>query len=321
MIQLPRLSLSLFTLAFGFYHAILGFSYLGAYEDVGYAIMALSLYLVALVAAIASRPGLKMRTSIAWGALLVAVLVPLLMSAAISKDAAYGYTTWHVAGIATLMAILTVRQHAVLAWIGVMFLIIQTLIWGGSGALFTAGIFGAFLLVLAAQATSSLLSAAARSADEFLRKAIQTDAQTAANTAARVERQTRIQQTLNEALPLLEKIALKRGRLNKTEKFEARLTEHELRDQIRGRALMRDELIAQARAARVRGVEVQLLDDGGLEGASDEDVAALITRVAQELAKVESGKVVIRAVAGESWRLTMAAIRKGEDRPDLFLRL
>jgi hypothetical protein len=202
-----------------------------------------------------------------------------------------------------------------------MFLIIQTLIWGGSGALFTAGIFGAFLLVLAAQATSSLLSAAARSADEFLRKAIQTDAQTAANTAARVERQTRIQQTLNEALPLLEKIALKRGRLNKTEKFEARLTEHELRDQIRGRALMRDELIAQARAARVRGVEVQLLDDGGLEGASDEDVAALITRVAQELAKVESGKVVIRAVAGESWRLTMAAIRKGEDRPDLFLRL
>jgi hypothetical protein len=243
------------------------------------------------------------------------------MSVAISRDAAFGYTTWHVGGIATLMAITAVRQHSVLAWIGVGFLIIQTLIWGGQDVLFNSGVFGAFLLVLAAQATASLLRASSRAAEESLERAVLADAKTAANTAARKERQKRIQETLREALPILDMIVNRKGKLSVAERFEAALKEHELRDQIRGRALLHPQLVSATRAARTRGVEVQLLDDGGLDGLDEASRRELLLRVARELMSIDSGKVVIRAVAGESWRLTMAAIRKDTDRPDLFLRL
>jgi len=321
MIRIPRIALSAFTLAFGVYHSILGILNIAGYEERTFALISIALYLVGLAGAVGSFPGLRMRTELAWLALFVAITVPLLMSAAISRDAAYGYTTWHVAGIATLMAITAVRQHSVLAWIGVGFLIVQTLVWGGADALFTSGVFGAFLLVLAAQATASLLSASARAADEALERAVVSDAKTAANTAARLERQKRIKETLREALPLLDLIVNRKGKLSKPERFEAALKEHELRDQIRGRALLHPKLILATRAARTRGVEVQLLDDGGLEGLDDASRRGLLMRVARELESIDSGKVVIRAVAGETWRLTMAAIRKGADRPDLFLRL
>jgi len=321
MIKLPRFALSAFTLAFGVYHALLGIANLGEYQSTKFAMIAIALYLIGLAGAVASFPGLKMRTEFAWLALFVAISVPLFMSAAIPREAAFGYTTWHIAGIATLMAITAVRQHSVLAWIGVTFLILQTLLWGGLEILFTSGVFGAFLLVLASQATSSLLSASARAAERSLQQAVDNSAQTAANTAARSERQGRIQRTLSEALPLLELIVKRKGDLTESERLEAALKEHELRDQIRGRALLHPKLVAATRAARVRGVEVQLLDDGGLEGLDEAARRTLLLRAAKELGGVDSGKVVIRAVAGETWRLTMAAIRKNTDRPDLFLRL
>ena len=84
---------------------------------------------------------------------------------------------------------------------------------------------------------------------------------------------------------------------------------------------MHDELTEQARLARTRGVEVQLLDDGGLDELEPDELDQLLDRVARELSKIQTGRVVIRSVAGEDWRLTMAAIRKGADQPDLFLRL
>jgi hypothetical protein len=68
-------------------------------------------------------------------------------------------------------------------------------------------------------------------------------------------------------------------------------------------------------------VEVQLLDDGGLDELDPIELDQLLNRVARELSQIQSGRVVIRSVAGEDWRLTMAAIRKGADQPDLFLRL
>ena len=321
MIQIPRLALSLFTLAFGFYHAILGLTNIGAYSDAGYALIAIAIYLAALIAAVASMPGLRLKNVVAWWVLIACLFVPLFMSAAIYPNATYGYTTWHVSGVATIMAIVAVRQHPFIAWSGTLFLIVQTLIWGGLDVAFSSGVVGAFLLVLAAQATATLLARSADAAQEFLEQAVATEAATAATSAARQERQARIQETLAESLPLLELIAKRRGKLSVKDRMEAVLKEHELRDQIRGRALMHPDLIRAARAARSRGVEVQLLDDGGFDELAQPEIDKILKRVARELNKVTTGKVVIRASAGESWRLTMAALRKDADRPDLFLRL
>lgn len=320
MIRLPRAALSGFAIAFGVYHAVLGVLNFGYYVDPAYGVAAIALYLVGLFLSVVTSKGLKLGEGSSWFVFSIALVVPLVMSAAVSSDSSKGYATWHIAGIATLMAVLIVRQHVVLAWLGVVFMIIQTLIWGGLGVLFSSGIFGAFLLVLAAQLTSSILASAARAADEFSALTIATNAQTAASTAARIERQRRVQETLRESLPLLDRIVESGGKLTESEISQALLKEHELRDQIRGRALITPALTMATRAARMRGVEVQLLDDGGFEGIDEERRLELLERITTELANVSAGKVVIRAVAGESWVLTMAAIRKDADRPDLFLR-
>jgi hypothetical protein len=158
-------------------------------------------------------------------------------------------------------------------------------------------------------------------ATQFRERALATGAATAAKSAARIERERRINGTLAGVLPQLEAIVSKSGNLSAKEQQLALLTEAELRDQIRGRNLVHDELAEQAKLARSRGVEVQLLDDGGLEDLDPEELEQLLSRVARELSQVQAGKVVIRSVAGESWNLSIAAIRKGADQPDLFLRL
>jgi hypothetical protein len=54
---------------------------------------------------------------------------------------------------------------------------------------------------------------------------------------------------------------------------------------------------------------------------SDAEREQLLVRISQEVAKVRSGKLVIRAVPSESWRVTIVAIQKKSNTPDVFLRL
>jgi len=251
----------------------------------------------------------------------VAVLLPLLVTAGLGEFPSTPYTTWHIAAIGTLLAITAVRSQKVVAWIGISFLVLEVLAWGGTAVLFNSGLIGAVLLVLGAQAASRALEQSEQLATQFREKALATEAATAAKSAARVERERRINSTLAGVLPQLEVIVRKAGKLTEKERRIALLTEAELRDQIRGRNLVHEELSEQARLARARGVEVQLLDDGGLDELDPDELDQLLGRVASELAQIQSGRVVVRSVAGEDWRLTIAAIRKGADQPDLFLRL
>jgi hypothetical protein len=124
------------------------------------------------------------------------------------------------------------------------------------------------------------------------------DTATAASSAARTERTQRLNQTLNEVLPLLEKISDSKGKLTNAERVKAQLTEAELRDQIRGRNLLSIDVVSETRNARMRGIEVQLLDDGGLDDLSQEDRKPYLWEVASRLKGVKAGKVVVRAARG-----------------------
>ena len=321
MIRVPRLALSLIVLGFGLYHAVLGLINLGEYQKPLPAALAISFYVVALLLALGARPGLKIKTWHAFLNLVVTVTVAIFMARAIDRDYSFGYTTWHIAGIATLMAITMVRGHSILAWLGVAFVVAQVLIWGGVGTIFSAGIVGAVLLVVAAQGASYALTSSALAANQFRDQALETQAATSAASAARVERKRRVRETLRGSLPMLELIVAKEGKLTEAEKATSKLSEAALRDQIRGRMLVAQVLVEAIHEARARGVEVQLLDDGGMDELSELERLELLTKAATEISNIQSGKVVIRSVAGENWKLTIAAIRKDSDRPDLFLRL
>ena len=321
MIRVPRFALVGFTLAFGLYHAVLGFLNYLNYDIRNFALIAIALYLAALFASLFYQPGLELKPVIAYFNLLVSALVPILMSIAIHPEIASGYSTWHVAGIATLMGITAVRQHRTIAWIGVALEVVVVLVWGGFGILFNSGVIGAVLLVAAAHGASNTLRASARAAKEYRELEVSTNAAIAAKSAARKERQNRVEIALKASLPFLQMIVARKGKLTDAEKAEALLIERSLRDQIRGRMLLAPDLVNEVKSARQRGVEVQLLDDGGLEDVTEEHRQQLLSKIADELKNINAGRVVIRTVDGEDWKITMAAIRKESDKPDLFIRL
>jgi hypothetical protein len=321
LIRLSRFTLIGFTLAFGLYHAVLGVLNYINYELGNLALLAIALYLVALILSLFSFKGLALQSRFAYFNLAIAAVVPALMSFAIPPEMASGYSTWHVAGIATLMGITAVRQHRWIAWTGVAFDVVIVLIWGGFGILFNSGVIGAVMLVAAAHGASNTLRSSAKAARQFRDQELANNAAQAARSAARKERQVRVDEALSTSLPFLQMLVEKKGRLTNDEKAEALLIERTLRDQIRGRMLLTPELVEAVRQARMRGVEVQLLDDGGLEDVDEQEKHELLAKIAAEVSKVHGGKVVIRAVPGEDWKITLAAIRKESDKPDLFIRL
>lgn len=321
MISFSSRALQFFAATFGIYHAVLGALNIGSYQNPGLVWVAVAFYLFALLASVFFSNQIELPSWIASINLVVAVILPLFVTAGLGEYPVTSYTTWHVAAIGTLLAITAVRGQKVVAWIGISFLILEVIAWGGTAVLFNSGLIGAVLLVLGAQAASRALDQSDQLATKFREQATATAAATVAKSAARIERERRVNATLAGVLPQLRNIVEKSGKLNEKERRMALLTEAELRDQIRGRHLVHDELTEQTRLARTRGVEVQLLDDGGLDELEPHELEQLLDRVASELSNIQSGRVVIRSVAGEDWRLTMAAIRKGADQPDLFLRL
>ena len=321
MIQLSLIAIRLFALSFGIYHAVLGFLNVGNYENQQFVWVAISLYLLGLAGSIFIVGELRLPNWVAIFNLVSAVTIPLVVNAARTVGEPNPYTTWYVAAIGTLLAITAVRGHPNVAWIGIFFLIAEVLTWNGFAALFNSGLIGALMLVLGAQAASRALAANEVLTSQYRERAVNLEAQTVAKSAVRLERERRIKQTLVGVLPQLEAIAQNEGKLTPKQKKLAVLTEAELRDQIRGRNLSNPELAKQIRLARERGVEVQLLDDGGIEDLPTDKATELMERAAKELERISSGKVVIRSVEGEEWTLTMVAIQKGSEQPDLFLRL
>lgn len=321
MIRVSRASLVVVTLLFGAYHGLLGIVSLPEYSNQQYVWFAIATYCLALLLVIFDKPGIRMRLISAIAVLIVVVIVSQSIYASLSEIREGSYATWHIAALSTLLAVVAIRQHPTIAWIGFILLTLQLFAWGGPQVIFNSGLIGGLILVAVAQAAYQAIISSAKRAVEFQIRSIDIDSAVTAASAARAEKLKRLQDTLSTALPLLEKIREQSGELSDPDKREAILMEAQLRDGIRARTLLNADVIQATRNARLRGVEVQLLDDGGLDDLSEEDRQSYLDEICVRLNEVNAGKVVIRASMGDGWRLTMAAIQKDADKPDLFIRL
>lgn len=321
MITLSRAGISFFAFAFGAYHGVLGLLGLDHLEHPIFALVAIVSYLLGLMVSVMDGPGLRLKGSKAIFSFIIALTIPFLMAASVAADHRDNHSTWYVAGVATLMAVIALRQHRVLAWLGVVFMVSQVLIWGGLSLLFNAGIFGALMLVAAAHAAAVTLASSGKAAEDYREQSVQTSAETAAKSAARIERQLRVEQALSAALPILNKIEKHSGNLNPQDRKQALVIEAMLRDQIRGRHFDTPLLLSEISKARERGIEVQVLDDGGLDQLSESEREQILTKVAEHVAKVTAGKLVLRSVADEKWTVSITASKPDAESPDLFIRL
>jgi hypothetical protein len=319
MIRLPRWFVLIITTMFVLSPAVIGTMELFRAGFILTSVAALLTYLLVGLTTVFYGRELKMPLALAIAVTATSLIIPILVSINLEPSALGTPATWYVTAVATILAITAVRQQRIWAWIGISVLTLELLSWGGLGALFVSGLAGAIGLVGAAHAISVGLERSAKQTSEYLEKAKATQAATAADSAIRQQRSDRITATLEEALPLLETIAS--GTFSVEDRREATVLEAELRDEIRGRMLINSKLKASVRSARSRGVEVVVLDEGGLVGISKQEGDYLLDRLAKELDEINSGRVTIRSPQQAGVRATFVASRKGTAKPDVFLKL
>jgi hypothetical protein len=320
VIRIPRWLVAFLGVLFGLFHAGLGFASLNGIENYGYTLTAIIMYLIATLVSMILYRGPDLPLPQAIFNLAVAALVPLLVNSNLDADTADAYSTWYVMGIATLMATTAVRQQKLVAWLGMAILAIQVVLWAGLFTGIQTGLIGALMLVFAAHTISVGLKSAYRRTMKFTQDALASQTQAVSNEAAGKERSVRLDQALQGALPLLQQIQSQKGKLTVRQKNEARLLEASLRDEIRGRGLMTDSIRNAARSARTRGVEVIILDEGGLDEVVSFKRKEILDRVAETIDQVQEGRITLRAPSGETWKVTLVASRSGIAKPDIWIK-
>jgi hypothetical protein len=296
--------------------AVLGFY---EYDNPVLAATAIAGYLLASLTSVFYYRSRMMPTWLAVVNLLVAIAIPQLVHVAIEVTATGSQSSWYVTGVGALMAVTAIRGHAAISWVGMAIMALYVLTWGGIGSLFDTGLAGALALVVAAHAISYSLDRSEIETKQYLQKSIEIQALSAADSVTRQERSRRLSETLEVAYPLLKKIS--RGEINQESRLEAKMLEAQLRDAIRGRNLINEKLRASIYSARQRGIEVTVLDEGGLDSITNLARDQIRNRLATELDQVVEGRVTIRASRGSKTSTTFVASRPGTATPDVFLRL
>jgi hypothetical protein len=320
LIRVPRWLVSTLGALFSVFHAVLGYAALTEYENPNQGAVAVTLYLFAVFATAVFYRGLKLPISQALINLAVSIFVPYLTNINLDPTQASPHSTWYVIGVATLLAGTAVRQQVVIAWIGTGILVFQQILWAGFLIGWQTGLAGALMLVFAGHAISNGIENAAKEALRYTEQTLENETQLVVSKASAAERRARLDFALAGALPMLRTIESKNGQLTNDERKEARLLEAALRDEIRGRELMNDEVRSAARAARVRGIEIVILDEGGVDHLSSAEKSEILGKVCGAINGVVQGRVTLRAPVGEAWRVTLVATRPGIAKPDVWLK-
>jgi hypothetical protein len=320
MIRIPRWVVAILGVMFGLFHAGLGFASLHSYQMPALATIAILIYIAATIPSMVLYRGPDLPMPQAIANLVVAALVPLLINTHLDPKTADMYSTWYVIGIATLMATTAVRQQKFIAWLGTAILVIQVIAWAGVIHGIQTGLIGALMLVFSGHTISVGLKNAYRDTMAFTKLALDTQKEKVVNAAASEERRARLDGALRGALPMLMEIKNSHGNLSEKKKQEARLLEASLRDEIRGRGLLTPGIREAVMSARLRGVEVVILDEGGLDTLNEIERGQILSKVADAISEVSEGRITLRAPSEEAWRVTLVATRSGIAKPDVWLK-
>lgn len=300
MIAVPRWLLLVLGAMFSSYHVVLGIYSIQVPRTPWPTVAALALYVIATTLALWPAQRVRMPDWLAAFALAVAIAMPMLVTSQLDPDADNGYATWYVAAVGTLMTITAARRRLVVAWLGVAFLAIESIVWAGWGSLGALGVFGSIVWVGVAHTLTSALAHAARETRKFAQAEREAAAWQAAQDAHLFEGRFRLAQTNRIAAPMLRRIADRGGKLTEAQRRECRMLEAAIRDEIRGRMLLTDAVRHEVQRARERGATVTLLDEGGIDGLDEVDRDRVLSRLAEAIAASKADRIIARTATEDS---------------------
>jgi hypothetical protein len=319
MITLPRPLLVALAGAFAAFNVALALSSYQQWLDPVPVLGGLALYCGAVVVSVTVGRTVAMPRWLALFDVGVAIVVPLAVASALPKTAT-GYATWYVGAVGSLLTIVAVRRHALLAWLGLVALTVHTLWWAGPLGPLRLGVTGDLIWVAIADMFTRAIARATNEVRSYADAERETVEWQAAQDAHHFERQVRLGQTARTALPMLTRIVAEHGELDSADRQECRVLEQSIRDEIRGRRLLNDAVREQVLAHRRRGAFVQVLDDGGVDDIPPELLDPVLERVAAELDGLTSDRIVLRtAPKGSMKAVTVVAVSSNSEASALGL--
>lgn len=320
MLNAPRWLLALVSILFGLYHAILGASAWRGYVNILSLALSIAIYMATMVISVVASKGLTISRGFGSLVAIGAVATVIVANSGIQPGHSDPYSTWYVGGMSALLGVLAARGQSAMAWISAALVSFLVVVEDGLEGLGEVGIEGMAILIAAASATAFALKRADREVVELQNAEMAAEAAIIGSEAAGEERKVRLQNVLERSLNALGQISVNRGAVTKREKEEFLQLESSLRDDIRGRALLNPTVRKAASEARARGIDVLILDEGGLSLLPVSQLEHILEKVAGAINSVVAGKVVVRSPRGEKWVVTVMATRSGTETPDLWLK-
>ncbi|TFB87102.1 hypothetical protein E3O44_08115 [Cryobacterium algoricola] len=294
LVTLPRSLAAVLLAVFTAVHLLLAFGDPG--PAAGRPLTAAGLLLIVVAAAwllVVVPDPIPRRAPIA--VILLATAGAALASAAVAPASAQPFAHWPFGAVTLLLVLLATRGRPGPAWVGYGLLVAVGLGWALLNGLTVA--VGLDLVIrhaatlLAGAVFAVGLTRSTRALDVLNRERAVSIAAAASDVAALTERESELARVNALARPTLERLA-GGDDLDPPLRFECLIVEATLRDAIRARTLFVEPVITAARAARLRGVDVTLLDDSG--GRPPETLGAVAGIIAGQLDLLDSGRLTAR---------------------------
>lgn len=229
-------------------------------------------------------------------AMVTAALTPTAVAIGVGREHVDApYATGYIGGVGLLLTVVMIRRRVMCAWIGVGLLVIGSVAWLGPLGAFSFGLVGAIMWVSVAQIIMHSLDRASRDTMRLLELQRAAAAWQAAQSVRRRERRVRVQFALQVAGPLLTRMIGQGGALTDEERAEARVAEGTLRDELRAPHLLDARVRIAIERARRRGSAVTLLDEGGLDGLSDDELGRIRGEIADAISDAQSARIIVRS--------------------------
>jgi hypothetical protein len=167
IVTVPRALIIGLAAIFSAYHLLLALVSIDVPRQKGPYIAAMVLYAVATALSLWLSRTPRMPTWLGAFNVVVAVVVPLLVTSQVDSTVQGSYAAWHTAAIGTLMVITSTRRRHAFAWMGIAALIVQTIAWAGPGGLVTFGVIGSTAWVAVSHALSLSLAKAGRDTRQY----------------------------------------------------------------------------------------------------------------------------------------------------------
>lgn len=301
-IGVPRALIVTMAGIFSAYHIVLGLYTIDVPANPLPVLAAMALYAGATTVSLLPGQPERMPTSMAVANVLVCIAMTLLIAPQLdpAREGGLGYATWYVAAVGTLMTITSTRRRHLFAWIGIAALVVHTIVWGGPGLLLGIGVIGSAAWVAVSHILSRALLKASADAARFARAEREATDWQAAQEAHLYERQFRLGQTSTMAVPMLRVIEQSGGELTDEQRQECLHLEGAIRDEIRGRRLLDDDVRREVMAARRRGVTVTLFDEGGLDELDEDSLSRVLGTLAEAIRSTSATRVIARTAPADS---------------------